>query len=54
MEQRDKGETEPKAAEPAGDVERLPYEAPRVVRREQIVTTTLVSGQECVFDPPPC
>lgn len=42
---------------PAGEAQsplRRPYEAPRILRREQIVHATLVSGEECVFDPPPC
>jgi hypothetical protein len=35
-------------------VTRKPYQKPRIEKRVAIVANTLVSGQECVFDPPPC
>lgn len=31
---------------------RRPYEPPRIVRRQQVLASTLVSGEQCVFDPP--
>jgi hypothetical protein len=42
-------ESAPAPGEAAG---RRPYEAPRIVRRERIVASTLFSGNDCVFDPP--
>jgi hypothetical protein len=32
--------------------ERLPYQSPRIVRRQRVVASTLISGSQCVFDPP--
>lgn len=31
---------------------RKPYEAPRVLKKEMLVASTLISGGDCVFDPP--
>lgn len=31
---------------------RRPYAAPCIVRRQTVVASTLVSGDQCVFDPP--
>lgn len=31
---------------------RRAYEAPRIIRRQQVIASTLVSGDQCVFDPP--
>jgi hypothetical protein len=47
-------ETSPEGESRRGTIARAPYEAPRIVRRERIIASTLLSGQECVFDPPPC
>jgi hypothetical protein len=33
---------------------RRPYEAPRVWFRGTVERSTLLSGAECVLDPPPC
>ena len=30
------------------------YERPRVELRGSVAKSTLVSGEQCVFDPPPC
>jgi hypothetical protein len=38
----------------SGRAAKLPYVPPRVEQRVPIVTNTLQSGSECVFDSPPC
>lgn len=34
--------------------QRLPYVPPTVELKGTLASSTLVSGDECVFDPPPC
>ena len=31
---------------------RRSYEPPQIIRRQQVLASTLVSGEQCVFDPP--
>lgn len=42
------------ATEPAGTSARRPYQPPVLSLRGSVLSGTLVSGDECNFDPPPC
>lgn len=41
-------------AEAAATRARRVYVPPRSARRGSVEASTLVSGEQCVFDPPPC
>lgn len=51
MERIVRGKT-PKDVSGDGERRRRTYEPPKILRRQQVVASTLVSGEQCVFDPP--
>jgi hypothetical protein len=44
----------PTDAAARGEGARRPYEPPRLLKKHSVARTTMVSGGQCTFNPPPC